>query len=112
MKTRQKRTAAFLPMLLVPLGLLLGQGLACELLVNVDRSLVDDGGPGDVLVPATLDGYDCPICRDVSADANFDGDETFPEAEPEDSPAEAASPDANRDASLEDTGASAEATDP
>jgi hypothetical protein len=88
MKIRRKRTAALLPVLLVPFGLLVGQGLGC-----------DDGGPGDVLVPATLDGYDCPICKDVSADADFDGDEAFPEAEVEDAPDETDAQDAGADAS-------------
>jgi hypothetical protein len=93
-----KRALGWLPVSLVPLALL-GSGLGCELLVNVDRSLVDDGGAGDALVPATLDGYDCPICKDVSADADFDGDETFPEAEPADAPDEASGSEAGAEAS-------------
>lgn len=83
--------------LFIPLALF-GSGLGCELLVHFDRSL-DDGGTGDVLVPATLDGYDCPICKDVLADADFDGDETFPEAEPADAPDEASGSEAGAEGS-------------
>ncbi len=81
------RAVAWLPVLFVPLVAFAGPGLGCELLVDVNPMLVD-GSPDDVIVPTTLDGYHCNICRDVSPEADFDGDETFPEAGPADSGAE------------------------
>jgi hypothetical protein len=74
---RPRRALAWLPLLVVPLLALAASGLGCELLVNVDSMLVEGGA--DVLVPMSLDGYDCPICKDVSPDAVFDGPD-FPEA--------------------------------
>jgi hypothetical protein len=81
---RPTRALAWLPLREVPLFALMCSGLVgCELLVNVDPMVVD-GSPDDVVIPKTLDGYDCPICKDVSPDAEFDGP-FFPEAGPEDS---------------------------
>ena len=83
MIARPKLALASLPILIVPLILLTASGLGCELLVNVDSMLVD-GSPTEVILPMMLDAYSCPICKDVSPDAEFDGP-FFPEAEPEDS---------------------------
>jgi hypothetical protein len=103
MNTRQKRTRAWLPILFVPMIGFAAPGLGCELLVNVDRSLVD-GSPGDVLLPTTLDGYDCPICADVSADADLDG-ETSLEAGADDSPTDTSRDDTSVESSTKDTDA-------
>jgi hypothetical protein len=95
-RIRSKRRAlAWLPVLFVPAGVLVGSGLGCELLVDVDPMLVD-GSPDDVVVPATLDGYHCPICTDVSPEADFDGDDGFPAPMAKDS-----APESSRDAASE-----------
>jgi len=100
---------ALLPALLFPLLAFTGSGLGCELLVNVDPMLVD-GSPDDVVIPMTLDGYPCPICKDVSPTADLDGAEFFPEAEPEDAAPEASMHEGGHDAEAEvstkDTGGS------
>jgi hypothetical protein len=82
MNRRVKRALAWLPMLIAPVAIL-GPGLGCELIVNVDPMLADGSAEGAVIVPTTLDGYVCPICKDVSADADFDGDDGFPTSDPD-----------------------------
>jgi hypothetical protein len=106
MTIRPKRAAAWLPVLFVPLVALAGQGLGCELLVNVNPMLVD-GSPDDVIVPTTLDGYHCGICTDVSPEADFDGDEAFPAPEPKDATGEASAREAAAESSARDAGADA-----
>jgi hypothetical protein len=78
---RTKRNAvAWLCALVVPLLTLCASGLGCELVIgDLDTTLLD-GSPSDVVLPMTLDGYHCSICRDVSPEASFEGDMFFPEA--------------------------------
>jgi hypothetical protein len=103
MIAQPKRAVSWLRVLFVPLVAAAGSDLGCELLVNVDSMLVD-GSPDDVVIPMTLDGYDCPICTDVSPDADFDGDEVFPETEPKDSTSETSPHDATSESSTTDAG--------
>ncbi len=101
-KLHPKRVIA-LPLLLLPLVALVGSGLGCELIVDVDPMLLD-GSPDDVSVPMTLDGYNCTICTDVSPDADFTGDESFRGREPKDAAAEGASRDSAAESSPKDSG--------
>lgn len=91
----KRRALAGLPFLFVPVGVLVGSGLGCELLVDVDPMLVD-GSPDDIVTPSTLDGYHCPICTDVSPEADFDGDDGFPAPMAKDS-----APETSHDAAME-----------
>jgi hypothetical protein len=102
---RPTRALAWLPVFLVPLVALTGSSLGCELLVDVDPMLVD-GSPDDVVIPMSLDGYACPICRDVSPEAEFDGDEFPAPSPPKDSAVETSPRDAAAsEASTKDGGA-------
>jgi hypothetical protein len=103
MRVSSKHVAAWLPVVIVPIAAVAGSGLGCELVVgNLDTMLVD-GSPDDVTTPMTLDGYSCKICKDVSPEADFDGDMFFPEAGPEDAPADAGS-DSSGDAGAPEGG--------
>ena len=78
MVPRPTRALAWLPVLLGPLTAMLASSAGCELVVDLDTMLVD-GSPSDVNLPTTLDGYVCPLCTDISPDADLDGDLFFPE---------------------------------
>jgi hypothetical protein len=105
MSFRPRRALAWLPVLIVPIVALASSGLGCELLVNDLNTMLVDGSPDDVNVPVTLDGYHCNICRDVSPDADFDGDEAFPVPEPKDSTSETSAHDAASESAALDGGA-------
>jgi hypothetical protein len=105
MITRPKRALAWLPVLFAPIVAFTGSGLGCELLVDVDPMLVD-GSPDDVVIPMSLDGYACQICRDVSAEADFDGDEFPPPSPAKDAAAEGSPGDAaGAESAAKDSGA-------
>jgi len=109
MRMQPRRAVAWLPALFLPLLAVAAPGLGCEFVVgDVDLMLVD-GSPDDVLMPMTLDGYACKICKDVSPDADFTGD-AFPEAEPSDGAQDSSTLDAEAstgDAGKADAGAEA-----
>jgi hypothetical protein len=103
MSVRPMRMLAWLPALIVPV-VAASSGLGCELLVNDLNTMLVDGSPDDVTVPVTLDGYHCNICKDVSPEADLDGDEFFPEAGSEDAAAETSTRDAASESSAKEAG--------
>lgn len=100
--TRTRTAAAWLPALVVPLVALSGSGLGCELVIGDLDTMLLDGSPNDVVLPMTLDGYPCGICRDVSPEASFEGDMFFPEGGAEGAAREGGARDGGGEASGKD----------